>query len=283
MAETAAVGTAAHYFDRSVVLGRLEGRDSEVSEFRFLVIRSEREVNRLSGRFLSRIPEARNLTQGLQALLACPVCAQDVYDAVQISLRFANVYEIEEFGERKRIGRSRSSREDYRVVVRPVLCTDGDSSEIEDLEDVGGTELVAYGDSKIIHLLQRKMFFQREKRNPLLPQKLLEIRGYGEYAVADCVVVAVHYVVQDPDGIVRHSYLIEIGKAHAASDVAFLIPLLSVYVLASYVAGGILYFGESVSEKFLEIQDASRFVISCHCSLSLSSLSSGLSLSACDQ
>ena len=227
--------------------------------------------------FFSGIPEAWNLFQSFNAFLSGLVLSDCLDDIRQIRLGFTDVNEIEELCKRKRIGRCRSSCKYYGITLFPVLGLNRDMSQFKYLKYVCCTEFIADGDSEIIHLIEWKMLLQSKQRDILLPQHCLEIRCDSKDPVAEGSFCAVDYVIQDTYGIVGHSDLVEVGKAHGAFDIALSVWFSVVDELAAQIARRVLYFKESVSQTLLQIYYSTGIVV-LHFSLFASSSSSGLRL-----
>ena len=116
------------------------------------------------------------------------------------------------------------------------------------------------------------MLLKREQRHVLLPQEGFEIRCNCKDPVAHGSRDAVDQVVQNPYGVVCHSDLIEIRKAHGTLDHALRITLQAMNVFTTQVSCRILNLKKTVAQKSYDIL--------AHSCLPLSSSSSGFSLYA---
>ena len=99
------------------------------------------------------------------------------------------------------------------MVIPAILSVEGDHAEVEDLQDVGCTELITDGDSQHIQLMEGALLLQRIEGGRPRSQQRLEVGCHTKDAVAVDLRDAVEQVVEDPHCVVAHPDLIEVGEA----------------------------------------------------------------------
>ena len=162
------------------------------------------------------------------------------HERIRHGLELPDEHRIEERPEGSRIGNRRTACDHHRLIVASILPARVDSPQVQDVQQVGQSELVADGKADQVEITQRRSAFQATERQAVRPQLRLEIPGGGENPLAGHTVQCVELLVQVADGQIGHADLVQIGVGDGNAQQTGRI-LAHDPVLAARVAAGFLH------------------------------------------
>ena len=151
-----------------------------------------------------------------------PVFLIDIEQAVILGLPFSDIEQIKKLRQGLRIVSAGTTADHNGICFRPVAGMEGNSRQVQNLENIGITHFILKGDSQKIKILDRILAFQSKQRDFFLSHHPVQIHPRRKDPLTVNVLSPVEHIIQNLQPQMRHADLIHVREAHRKTDIHLL-------------------------------------------------------------
>ena len=197
----------------------------------------------VEGRHINAIQPCGTLQKALSSpgtSLLLPLAKQACHLADDF-LSFTQDKEVKEISYRLRVVHARTAAYDKRLLLAPVTAPDGDTCQIQHIQDIGINHLILQGKAQKVKILYGMKALQGKQGNLPLTHNGFHIHPGCIHTLTGGILPAVQHLIKDFQPQVGHAHLIDIRQCQGKMAGHAVPVLMHGIQLMSRIAGRLLH------------------------------------------